>query len=723
MPATSRKRKHGKQGRQDEKHRVGQQVGQDENHHVGHQVGQDRDVELAKRKHKAFVMPSFLVDQLVEMLGSTPQVVLAFKMAFKVCFEDHPKLESTIKACKFAYMAGVFGVQLSLRVLDESYRSCLEVALQSVEFDPGYIKMFDPALRSDFQAGFELVRRTPWTLFHLSDIVHNDQRIVEQAVKCKFVFAALDAKWRNNKALVMQAAKYAHNMELISQELRNDEEVVRAFVDADPKAFQFANPRLKAKKDMVLYVVNKMGKMLEEASLALRNDEQVVLTAMQTYSRALAFAGPGVRQQRNVVMASVRLDGTTLEFAAPPLKQDRAIVLAAVTNNPMSLRFADECLKNDPSVVRAAFAQNGLSVMYAGVDIRFSLQFAKLAVQNDGMALRYLPTYLPGGQHREVVLDAVRQNGMAIRFAAHGFQTDLELVKTALEQNIFAFRAVRFEQFVTQDEAKHVANLLWLFEDPIRDFVCIHQEDFLEFKQCLTHAQRTILAERGFWLDEATSRTRADKDRVTTAVSLNGYDLGFASQALRSNKQVVQTAVRNAPCALQYAVEALRNDFDVVLKAVRKDGRALQYASSSLRDDDLVVAAAIHNDCEAIRYASPRLKATTWAVLAAVSQKASMLEYTSLRDSKQVVLSTVRRDGQAIIHASRKLRGDPQVVRQAILSSFRAFMHAQHVITKDKDFVLLAAHQEAKTCLTKEVRSFFISKFGDQAWEDLARSI
>ena len=130
-----------------------------------------------------------------------------------------------------------------------------------------------------------------------------------------------------------------------------------------------------------------------------------------------------------------------------------------------------------------------------------------LAVQKDGMALAHVhKTY-------EVVLAAVKQNGLALQFAGD-FQ-DEWIVRHAIHQNVAAFEyASRFK-----DDKEFVLEVLT--RDPA----------LLEF---------------------VSDRLKDDKEVVMEAVSTLGNALYFASERLQSDPDVTDAAIAQDPTSIHF---------------------------------------------------------------------------------------------------------------------------------------------------------------------------
>ena len=95
----------------------------------------------------------------------------------------------------------------------------------------------------------------------------------------------------------------------------------------------------------------------------------------------------------------------------------------------------------------------------------------------------------------------------------------------------------------------------------------------------------TAVENDGYALFHASEELKNDKEVVLTAVKNDGYALRFASEELKNDKDVVLQAVLNNGFALEYASDRLKNDKEVVLTAVKQNGHVLKYASKELQKD------------------------------------------------------------------------------------------------------------------------------------------
>ena len=131
-----------------------------------------------------------------------------------------------------------------------------------------------------------------------------------------------------------------------------------------------------------------------------------------------------------------------------------------------------------------------------------------LAVQKDGMALEHVH------KTEAVVLEAVKQNGLALQFAGE-YQDNEWIVRHAIHENVDAFE---YASSRLQDDKDFVIDIL----------------------------------SRGASLEFVSERLKDDKEVVMVAVSILGNALYFASDRLRSDPDVTDAAIDQDPSSIHF---------------------------------------------------------------------------------------------------------------------------------------------------------------------------
>ena len=238
----------------------------------------------------------------------------------------------------------------------------------------------------------------------------------------------------------------------------------------------------------------------------------------------------------------------------------------------------------DKEIVLSAVHNYGLALKYASKELQSDREVVLAAVNKNGCALEFASKELRSD--RKIVLAAVNKNGCALEFASKGLRSDREVVLAAVKSSGFALKYAPTE--LQSDRALVLAAV----------------------NSC------------GFALQYASTELQSDREIVLAAVNDTPSSLAFASEELRSDQEVVLAAVNNDGYALKHASKELRSDRDFVLAAVNNWGCALKWASEELRSDRDVVLAALNNYGEALRFASQELRSDPVVVLAAVKNAA-----------------------------------------------------------------------------------------------------
>jgi len=100
----------------------------------------------------------------------------------------------------------------------------------------------------------------------------------------------------------------------------------------------------------------------------------------------------------------------------------------------------------------------------------------------------------------------------------------------------------------------------------------------------------------------ASQESKAHPAIVLQAVQGEGLMLEHASIGLRDDDVIVVAAIEQNALALQFASERLRGDPRLVSAAVARNSRALEYASDNLRSDAAFVGEILRNHPEAQGY-------------------------------------------------------------------------------------------------------------------------
>ena len=210
--------------------------------------------------------------------------------------------------------------------------------------------------------------------------------------------------------------------------------------------------------------------------------------------------------------------------------------------------------------------------------------------EKDGLALRDL--FLVCSDDRDVVLEAVRQNAFALRYASAELRADRGIVLEAVRQNAsalhFASAELRAGRGVVLEAVRHNAG------------------DGVAFLQ----APSSLRRDRGFVLD---------------AMEQNFLVLDWVNNEFYADEAFMLAAVRKSSEAFHYASAALKVNKDFVWKAVQENSDVLLWVSDEFFADEAFMLEAVRQSAKAFLYASDTLQANRNFVWKAVQENSDVL--------------------------------------------------------------------------------------------------
>ena len=448
--------------------------------------------------------PSVLEFASKRLLGSADfmrQVVKLNGNAFEFASE-------ALKEDREAVLDAVHAHYATLRFASKGLREDRDFILEAVRWNGFALQFASPEIQNDKEV---VLRAIEQRLQHgdYSDLsvldfagedVKNDREVVLQALEVNArAFRCASQNLQGDKEVVLKAIRQQGSMlELASESLRSDREVVLEAVRDHGSALQFASETLRSDKEVVLQAVRQNGFALQFASVDLKADREVVLQAIQHQQSLRRWSHPERGNNDALQFASLDLQGDTELVLQAAVRNITALTFAPVKllgNKEFMLRVARSCFfrkalrgerhdifsrgpfsdRHDPRWNHRGFENLlmehlqgflgevdfdliGLILQYASRDLqddrdfirqaadiakhfaptdlrtgRDELDLVLKAVRLDGLLLEFAPQKWQN--HQRVVLEAVRQNGFALQFASEDLKADRLVVHDAYQQN------------------------------------------------------------------------------------------------------------------------------------------------------------------------------------------------------------------------------------------------------------------------------------------------
>jgi hypothetical protein len=134
----------------------------------------------------------------------------------------------------------------------------------------------------------ESIKTYPLAILHTSINIKNDKNNIIKIFNCINANKLLKRKYKILKYL--------------SNELRNDEEIVYLSIINNIHNFKYANKELQNNKDFILKIIKYNGLVLQYASKKIKNDKEIVLEAFKNNKYSLNYASKKLKYNKQFLI-------------------------------------------------------------------------------------------------------------------------------------------------------------------------------------------------------------------------------------------------------------------------------------------------------------------------------------------------------------------------------------------------------------------------------------
>lgn len=172
-------------------------------------------------------------------------------------------------------------------------------------------------------------------------------------------FLEVESKENQNDAEMVLAAVNSdgRNLEFASKRLRATKEIVDTAVGNNGTALEFASAQLRANRELVLKAVSRSGQALKYAVLALRSDQEITRAAVENDPFSLEFVArrPQDKQfYKDLVCIAVNANSMALEYVDLDILQDMDFLLPHLEKEPYLYHSLPTIIRNKEEVYQTA---------------------------------------------------------------------------------------------------------------------------------------------------------------------------------------------------------------------------------------------------------------------------------------------------------------------------------------------------------------------------------
>lgn len=132
-------------------------------------------------------------------------------------------------------------------------------------------------------------------------------------------------------------------------------------------------------------------------------------------------------------LIAVNEDGYNIEDCSPELQKNEDVVFAAVGNYGSVLKIVNDNFKNNKEIVMEAIKQNPLAIAYASDELKKDDELIKLVLKADGRNLQLFDENIRGNY--DYASYACNSNPWAIQYVTDELKDSTTLIKHVITRN------------------------------------------------------------------------------------------------------------------------------------------------------------------------------------------------------------------------------------------------------------------------------------------------
>ncbi len=207
---------------------------------------------------------------------------------------------------------------------------------------------------------------------------------------------------------------------------------------------------------------------------------------------------------KEVVIAVVKQEGMALKYASDELKNDKDVVIKAIHSNDEAFKYVSNELRNDKEFIIGVVQQCVKVVQWLPDEVKRDEDFILKLIDKNVYVFDYLDMEDVNNLGKDVILDVVSRNGLALCNINVNSQKDKEIILAAIGNNGEAFLYAN-ERWQNDRDVLNVARPYLMSNDWVCD-----DEDY----ELLLKARETLMCnDREDREDELLSKL-ADLDKL-----------------------------------------------------------------------------------------------------------------------------------------------------------------------------------------------------------------
>ena len=220
---------------------------------------------------------------------------------------------------------------------------------------------------------------------YLSDRLKLNELLASQFIqKNPYCFDKIHDSFKSNRAFILNAiANNSKVIDYIAPIFQKDQEIVLLAAQSYPGAYAYylslAPPDFFKNKSNVIEIVSKYPMAIQQLSEDLKNDKEIVRAAIRKNAAAAKYS-PALQTDREFALEMIAINGEVIHYLEQ-FSKDEKFALECVKRNGLHLQFFQDSIRNNKHIVLEAYNQNGEAIFFASNALMKDKEIEDLIVQ------------------------------------------------------------------------------------------------------------------------------------------------------------------------------------------------------------------------------------------------------------------------------------------------------------------------------------------------------
>lgn len=293
------------------------------------------------------------------------------------------------------------------------------------------------------------------------------------------IFHRIPDKLKNNREFILDILDINYKIfDYLIEEFKSDQEIllikerkiILEKVSLNGNELQNLTEDLKNDFEVVKNAVKENGLVLEYASDILKNNYEIVKEAYNQNKLSLQFASSDIADKidygksidnkfeqirenyrrmqnckeddKDTMLELLKKDHFLLKYVPEKLKYDRDIVLSIVRCNYNILENAPENIKNDREIIIKAVTSNGTAIKYSSEELKKDREIVLIAIRNSTIAYAFTYIHSYFKSDRKIIMEVLKKNGSYLHYASEELKNDKEIALAAIKECKYAYESL-----------------------------------------------------------------------------------------------------------------------------------------------------------------------------------------------------------------------------------------------------------------------------------------